>query len=99
MPVVVQPHDAFRLEAEQSSEESTNKRDETTERRDTTGDAVCDDSSDGRASEPGRPMHDTVGCEMLRPTQKANEDVLGRDLFAVSKCSSNIVSNTKARLT
>lgn len=65
MPVVVQPHDTFRLEAEQSSEECANKGDETAECRDTTGDAVSDDSGNGRASEPGRPMDDAVGCEVL----------------------------------
>lgn len=65
MPVIVQPHDTFRLEAEQGSKESTNKGDETTERRDTAGDAVCDDSSNGSASEPGRPVDDAVGRQML----------------------------------
>ena len=65
MPVVIKPHDTFRLEAEQSSKECTDKGDETTESRDTTGDAVSDDSSNGRASEPGRPMDDAVGCEVL----------------------------------
>jgi len=90
VPVVVQPHDTFRLEAEQSSEECTNKGDETSERRDTTGDAVRDDSSNGCASEPSRPMDDAVGCQMLGSSKKSNEYVLGGDLLAISKCYSNV---------
>ena len=88
MPVVVQPHDTFRLEAEQSSEECTNKGYKTSERRDTTGDAVCDDSSNGSASEPGRPVNDAVGRQVLGASQDANKDVLGGDLSSVSKCYS-----------
>lgn len=90
MPVVVQPHDTFWLEAEQSSEESTNKGDETSERRNTTGDAVCDDGSNGGASDPGRPMDDAVGCQVLGSSEESNEYVLGGDLSAISKCYSNI---------
>jgi len=86
VPVVVQPHNTFRLEAEQSSEECTNKGDETSERRNTTGDAVCDDGSNGSASEPGRPVDDAVSCQVLGSSKESNEYVLGGDLFAISKC-------------
>ena len=95
MPVVVQPHDTFRLEAEQSSEECTNKGNKTSERRNTTSDAVCDDGSNGGASEPGRPVNDAVGCQVLGSSEESNEYVLGGDLLAVSNCDSNVGYNSR----
>jgi hypothetical protein len=32
-------------------------------------------------------MGDSISCEVLRSAQNANEDVLGGDLFAVSRCT------------
>lgn len=87
MPVVVEPHDAFRLEAEQSTEKGTDKRDKATEGGNTACNAVGDDGRDGSAAQPGAPVREGVGCQMLGTAEKAKKDVLGRDLLVVSMCA------------
>ena len=89
MPVIVQPHDTFRLEAQECAEQRTNEGNETTERRNAAGNAVGDDSCDGRATEPGGPMCDGVCRQVLRSTQDADENILGGDLRALVSAPRN----------
>lgn len=81
-PVVIEPHATHGLEGHQGSEKSADERHETSEDGNATGDEVGDDSGSGGAADPGDPVGERVGSEMLRAAEHANESVLGGVLDA-----------------
>lgn len=89
VPVVVDPHDAFRLETEEGSKERTDKGHQAAEGGNAGRNAVGDDGCGGRAAEPGAPVGDCVGSEMVRAAEDAEEDVFRRDLEALLACAAD----------
>lgn len=85
VPVVIEPHTSVRLEAHHCTQESADERHESSEDRDGAGDDVGDDGNAACAAQPGSPMHNTVGVEVLGASQQTDKEVLGGNLGHVSK--------------
>lgn len=79
-PVVIQPHEPHWLERQQSSEQSTDQRDQAVEDRNSTGDNVRYYGHGHGATEPGSPVYDGTLGEVLGAGKQADEDVFGRQL-------------------
>lgn len=77
VPVVVEPHGSHGLETHEGTEDGAHERDEAAEGGDAAGDAVGDDGGAEDAADPGAPVHEGVGGEVLRVSEEADEDVLG----------------------
>ena len=76
VPVVVEPHGSHGLETHEGTEDGAHEGDETTEGGDTAGNAVGDDSGAEDATDPGGPVHEGVGGEVLAVAKGADENVL-----------------------
>ena len=85
VPVIIEPHTSVRLETHHCTQESSNERHKTSEDGDSASNDVGDDGHAACAGQPGGPVHDTVGVEVLSASQQTDEKVLGRNLELVSK--------------
>lgn len=80
LPVVVEPHAAIGLEAEEGTEESTDEGDERAEDGDGRGDDVGESSDTDNATHPGDPVLGGVGGKILSSSEDSDEGVLGSQL-------------------
>ena len=85
VPVVIEPHTSVRLETHHCTQESSNEGHKSSEDGDSAGNDVRDDGHAACAGQPGSPMHDTVGVEVLGASQQTDKEVLGRNLEYISK--------------
>ena len=76
MPVVVQPHEAHRLEHHQSGKDGTDKRDEAIEHWDTGADQVSDNGNATSAAQPRSPMDRSVRGQVPGSTHESHEETL-----------------------
>lgn len=80
-PVVVKPHAAHGLEADEGAEEGADEGDETAEDGDGAGDDVGDAGAATGASDPGHPVDLGVARKVVGSSQEADEEVLGGELM------------------
>ena len=80
-PVVIQPHAAHGLEADQGTEKGTDERNETAENGDGASDDVGDTCTAASASNPGHPVNLCVARKVSCSSEESDEEVLGGELM------------------
>lgn len=83
-PVVVEPHGAHGLEADEGAEEGTDEGNETAEDGDGTRDDVGDTGDAARAADPCHPVDLRVAGKVSSATEESNEEVLCGELMKES---------------